>query len=272
MQDPVETNVGRDSFPVAVSGKGQPLLFLHGAPGDQRTWSFHQQTLSGDFLCISITQRWFGTAAWREDGPPFGTHTHAADLVAIVRALDLAPVRVVAWSYSAHVLFKALLDEPDLFHSALVYEPGFPTFVEDGALLRSYWADSEAMFAPVEKEVLAGRPAQAVRMLIDACGGPGYFDRQSEQLRRIHLDSAPMMPLLMGNGAQPASITSADLRAITTPLTITWGSATRAVFAIPSRTAAVLIQGEHEEVAGEGHLWPEQDPPGFCKLIRRRLP
>jgi len=263
--------IGQDRFPLVTLGNGPPLLFLHGAPGDHRTWERHQQLLAPRFRTIAYTQRWFGTAAWRSDGPPFGTATHASDLIAIIEALELAPVRLVAWSYAAHVALLALVHRHDLFHSAMIYEPGVPTYVDDADDLRDFALDANAVFGPIQGQLQGGQLTSAVRELIDASGGPGYFDAQDAALREVHLASATVLPLLMGRGAPPVHLSAADLRSIPVPVSVAWGSNTRSIFEVPSRAASALLSGRHREVAGRGHLWPEEDPAGFCQLVEELI-
>lgn len=259
-----------ECFPVVEAGSGPPLLFLHGAPGDHRTWAPHFRLLEHRFRCIAYTQRGFGASPWRSDGPPLGTLTHAADLAALLQAIEAAPVSLVAWSYSAHVAFQAALESPDLFARILVYEPGVPTYVTDPAALRAWSEDAALMFGPVAEAVAAGDEAEAVRRLIDASGGAGAFDRQAAERRAIHLDGASVMPLLMGGGEPPARIGCAELAESRAPITVAWGAQSRPVFTIPSRAAAACLGGSrHIEVAGAGHLWPEEDPAGFAGLVER---
>src|SRR5215211_5719520 len=61
--------VGEDAFEYVDVGRGPPVLFLHGAPGDWRMWRRHCAALSARFRAISYTQRYFGIVRWRADGP-----------------------------------------------------------------------------------------------------------------------------------------------------------------------------------------------------------
>lgn len=257
-----------DALDVEDVGAGQAVLFLHGAPGDLRTWTPVTDVLGARFRCLAYTQRWFGARSWSAPGSDFGTEAHAADLIGMVEALDLAPVSLVAWSYAGHVALLAALRRPELFQRILIYEPGVGTYVVDPDERARMDADAAAMFPPLAEALGRGDLAEVVRRLIDASGGAGWFDRQPARCRAIHLDSAAMMPLLMGGGAPPADIGAADLASLRAPVSIAWGERTRDLFGVPSRAAAAAITtAQHREVEGAGHLLPEQDPTRFAALV-----
>lgn len=259
---------GDDPFDYRETGHGEPILFLHGAPGDARTFVPVMQRLHDRFRGLSYTQRWFGPHAWSPGGPVFGTDTHAHDLVRVVETLDLAPVSLVAWSFGGHVALAAALARPDLFAKVLIYEPSVGTYVTDPDDLAALSADGASAYPPLFEALGRGDLAEVVRRLIDISGGEGAFDRQPAERRAIHLDSAAMTPLLLGGGAPPADLKVSDLAQLAVPVSIAWGAASRPMFAIPSRAAAAAIPtGRHREIENAGHLLPEEDPDRFAALV-----
>src|SRR5690606_32990700 len=114
-----EIAAGTDRFPCIDTGDGAPVGFLHGALGDRRTWRRQCDALASRFRCVAYTQRYFGDAAWRADGPPFGAGTHGRDLISVCEALGAGPVAVVAWSYAGHAALSAASLRPELFRGML---------------------------------------------------------------------------------------------------------------------------------------------------------
>jgi pimeloyl-ACP methyl ester carboxylesterase len=263
--------VGSDSFPCLDIGAGEPVLFLHGALGDWRTWRRQCEALSQRHRCLAYTQRWFGTSPWRPDGPPFGTNAHAADLVGFIEALGAGPVSLVAWSYAGHVAFEAVLARPDLFRRILVFEPGVPTYVEDPQERAAFSAAAKAAFGPITESMAAGDLIEAVRRLIDASGGEGSFDGQAATCSAIERDNAETLPMLFCQ-TPPKAIAAADLASIRVPVSMAWGARTRPIYKIPSEAAArALANGSHREIPGVGHLWPDHDPGGFAAFVEEWL-
>ena len=261
--------VDGEDFPFIEAGEGAPVVFLHGALGDCRTWERQVRLLGRSARAIAYTQRYFGDAHWRPDGPPFGTRCHGDDLIGFAEALDAGPVSVVAWSYGCHAALHAIRERPELFSRALLYEPGVPSYVSDEAALARFGEDAQAMFGPIFEAAGRGEMEEAVRRLIDGSGGrEGYFEAQDGRRREIELDNAHTMPLLLAQEVPP-EIGAGDLAALRVPVTVMWGGATRPVFSIPSKAAAEAIGGTaHREIAGAGHLWPDEEPEAFVRVGR----
>ena len=259
-------DVGPDRFPVAVDGEGPPVLFVHGAPGDWRTFAPHAALLADRYRCITFTQRWFGTSGWREDGPPFGTSAHAADLIALVQALDVGRVALVAWSYGAHPAMAAAVERPDLFSGLFVYEPGFATFITEPSHHAAYKADAERAWGLVFAASQTGDGEQLLRARWDASGGDGSFDSLPDAAKDELRAGIPALFKLLRQ-TPPAPVTAEALAGMQIPAAGAWGAGSRPCYTIPSEAAADAIGGERQEVPDAGHLWPAFDPDGFARLV-----
>ncbi|MEJ1159002.1 alpha/beta fold hydrolase [Prosthecomicrobium sp. N25] len=257
-----------DRFPVAASGdKGVPVLFLHGALGDLRTFAPHVARLGPERRSLAVTQRWCGTGRWRADGPAFGVGTHAADLVALAEGLGAGPLRVVAWSYAGHVALEAALGRPDLFAGLFLYEPGVRTIPLEPADQDSFAADAGTVFGPIVGAIGAGDLERAVRLLIDSSGGDGCFDALPSGRRAVYLENAHTLPRLVGQ-EPPPPISPEALRGLRVPTRVHWGSRSRPFSRLPAVAVAALVGDAGSGPVEAGHLWPEDDPDGFCEAVR----
>lgn len=266
-----QCTIGADTFPYADAGAGSPVLFLHGALGDRRTFEPHASILSRRFRCLSLTQRYFGDVTWRTDGPHFGVATHARDLVAFLDALGLGAVDLVAWSYAGHVALEAALSRPGLFRRILAYEPGIRTIPLPPEDLACFRDDAQSTFGPIFESVAQGEREEAVRRLIDSSGGPGHFDAAPAERRMVMLENAHTMPLIL-NQEEPPEMSCEALRGLPVPITIAWGETTRPVFKIPAQAVSRCVgTGRAVEIPNVGHLWPDDNPPAFAAFVERWL-
>ncbi|MDB5667108.1 MAG: alpha/beta hydrolase [Alphaproteobacteria bacterium] len=262
--------VGRDRFPIAIQGEGRPILFVHGAPGDWRTFAPHAALLADKYRCITYTQRWFGAEEWREDGPPFGTTLHAHDLIALAESLGGERPVLVAWSYGAHVALAAALMRPDLFSALFAYEPGFGTFVTEPVLLSQYLKDVRAAWAPAFAARDRNDSFGVAKAMSEASLGEGSYSSLNDEQRAIVEDSAPAL-MRMLDQQPPAAITCQELSQMQIPAMIAMGARTRPCYEIPSRAAAACINCDMFEIEDEGHSWPVDNPAGFTRVVDQWL-
>lgn len=260
-------NVNGFALQYVEQGQGETVVLVHGAVSDLRTWDRQRAALAAKYRAIAYTQRYFGTAPWGQNWPPFGATTHAEDLAAFVRALNVGPVHLVAWSYSGQVVLDVALRRPELVRSAFVFEAGDPTYVTDASELKQLSDDGAAFGAGVQA-VQAGNNAEAVRQLIDTVGErKGYFDAQPAALRAIQLDSARTMPLLFSNKPTP-QITCGQLAQIKPRVAIVRGGDSRPTFAVTAdRAARCMPSATRIVIPKANHMWPGDEPKAFADAV-----
>ncbi len=246
----------------------QPLVLLHGAPGDGTLWRPVVAALTRDARVLCPTLRWFGPDPWHDDGSGFGTAAHTAQLIALLEAEADRPAAVVAWSYSTHVLLSALLRRPDLIRRAFLYEPGLSTYLADADDRAAFHADAHRAFGPVADALRTTGAGQAIEALFDSSGGDGCFGALPPDRRDRYRASARIMPLLMGGGQPPANITADDLAGIAVPVTVAFGRQTRPLFEIASRAVARGISSADLRIIEDAdHMLPEKNPVRFASML-----
>jgi len=252
-----------------AQGKGVPVVFIHGAVSDYRTWDRQRVALAAKgYQAISYTQRYFGPQPWGQGWPAFGIQTHADDLVAFLRGLAVGPVHLVAWSYGGQTALAVALSNPELVLSAFIFEPAHPTYVNDPAQLKLLTDDAASYAGPVVQAVQSGDNALAVKRLIDGVGErTGYFDAQSAAAQALQLDSAHSMSVIFAEKNVP-QISCEQLAKVKRPVAIVRGGQVRPYFRIIADTAARCIpSATHIVVPGQKHMWPSEDVIGFTAKV-----
>lgn len=257
---------GNTRLPWVEQGRGAPVVFVHGAVSDYRTWDRQRAALAeSGYRAISYTQRYFGTEPWGQNWPTFGVQTHSEDLTAFIRGLGVGPVHLVGWSYSGHVVLDVALKHPDLVKSAFVFEPGVTSWVTDASALKAIGDDAGAAFGPTVKAMQDGDNVASVRELIDGVGErKGYFDAQPAAVKAVQLDSARTMPMFFADKAPPISCD--QLGQVKPPVAIVRGADSRPFFKLTADAAARCIPNSKRLVVQNQkhkHLWPGGDVAGF---------
>ena len=185
-------DVGGARLAMTTQGTGVPVVFVHGALSDRRTWENQRAAFAERYRFIAYSQRYFGLEAWPDDGATYGPATHAADLIALIQSLGAGPVHVVAWSYGGAVATLAALERPELFRSLSMHEPGLSGLLVDRPEAASAVASFRSSLAPAMQAATGGDLQNSAKRFIEGVYGmqPGSFDQAEMGSRSIILDNA----------------------------------------------------------------------------------
>jgi 3-oxoadipate enol-lactonase len=107
-------------------GHGEPVLLLHGLGSSSRDWENQVSVFAERYRVIIPDLRGHGES----DKPPgpYSIPLFAADIVALIRSLNIGPVHVVGLSLGGFVAFQLAVEHHDLVRSLIVVNsaPGLP--------------------------------------------------------------------------------------------------------------------------------------------------
>lgn len=237
-----------------TGGGGKPIVLIHGWLGDHRTWSGLAPALSPTHRVVALDLRGHGTSSVPAHG--FADVDMAADIVALIRRLELGPAVLMGHSLGTTVATRVAVDAPELVTALVLIDPdygGDPAHRPDLAALANRREDETV------KDGVAG----LFRTRLDAA-------TRSADLRARHLDAVL---------ATPAKVVAESLRAfIDTPTSIRFRPQAEAL--LPARRQPVLsfhgvaARAEWERrqathplsvavvVPGAGH-WIQEEYPGL---------
>ncbi len=163
--------VAPDGVPIAVfeSGRGRPIVLVHGATADHTTWRTSGPLLAARHVLAAIDRRGRGASG---DGPPeepYAIEREFGDLAAIVDEVATtwgAPVDVVGHSYGGRIALGAALRTANL--RRIVSYEGAPPATERG------YQDADAgTVRRIEELVAAGDRDEALATFMrDIVGMP----------------------------------------------------------------------------------------------------
>lgn len=198
------------------SGRGVPVVLVHGAFSDYRYWA--RQLAAGaaaGFRVIAYSRRDFHPNARDSDAALQTADRDAADLIELIEALDLAPAHLVGHSAGGHVALIGAVRRPDLVRSLVLEEGGF---VSDHPMSMRALAEIQPVIGRSVQYRAAGDREAAVRNFIDFVSGEGYFEAASPHTRQIYLDNEHAM------GVRPnAELTCAEAGAVELPVLVVLG-------------------------------------------------
>ena len=254
-------------------GTGAPVVFVHGAFSDLRFWEPQRQAVAQQYRFIALTQRYFGTTPWPDDGKYFAATTHATDLAAFLRQLNAGPVHLVGISYGGVVATLVVLEHPDLVRSLTVLEPGLVSLLADVPEAKPEIDARRKAFEPIGTAAKAGETVQAAKLLFDSVNnqGAGAFDKQPEAVRQMILDNARTVPLLIAAPAPPA-VSCATLGGVKAPTLVASGERTRRYYALLSKAVVRCIPGSRlVTIPKATHPMSIQNPAAFNEALLQFL-
>lgn len=109
-----------------ITGKGQPVLLIHGLGSGARDWGMQVPFLSQNFQVVTFDVRGHG----QSDKPPgpYSIPLFASDTIELIRSLDIAPVHVIGISMGGMIAFQMAVDAPEMVKSLLIVNSG-PEFI-----------------------------------------------------------------------------------------------------------------------------------------------
>ncbi len=243
------------------AGAGEPLVFVHGGGKDLRYWRQQIAPFAAHFRVIAYSRR---HAAPHLNAPPDDAHSprvDAADLRALLEALDVGPAHVVAASIGAVATLVLALERPQAFRSLVLAEPPALALADatprGAALRRAFLTD---VFAPAGRAFRAGDAAGAMRGIIDGFLGGGTFDALPDRARARVMRNAREWEAHVRSPEPFPTLPREALAALRIPTLMLTGDRTTPLHAlVDDELAALLPDVRRVRIPEATHdLWADQ--------------
>lgn len=222
-------------------GAGDPLVFIHGAMGDYRSWRPQWTHFTTRFDCISYSRRYSFP-----NPNELTTHDHnalvdAADLEALLDALLLDSAILVGSSYGGFTALAMAARAPERVKAVVSVEAPmmrYAALTEEGTLISEAFLENAAR--PARAAFIRGDDVEGVRLLTGGISGrapeaipAAVLDRRMTNVRAARSlalsdDEFPWieperlaalpMPILLMSGAETAPVHAAIFRNLCTAM------------------------------------------------------
>lgn len=222
-------------------GAGDPLVFIHGAMGDYRSWRPQWTHFTTRFDCISYSRRYSFP-----NPNELTTHDHnalvdAADLEALLDALSLDSAILVGSSYGGFTALAMAARAPERVKAVVSVEAPmmrYAALTEEGTLISEAFLENAAR--PARAAFIRGDDVEGVRLLTGGISGrapeaipAAVLDRRMTNVRAARSlalsdDEFPWieperlaalpMPILLMSGAETAPVHAAIFRNLCTAM------------------------------------------------------
>ena len=249
-----------------ITGRGEPMVLVHGSWGDHHNWDSVVPALSQSFQVVTFDRRGHSQS---QSGSHQGSFAEdAEDLAELIERLDLAPAHVVGNSGGAAIALRLAAKRPELCRSLVVHEPPLIGLLEDRA---EFQAVVEGFYARVEAVVellKAGEMEAGARRFVETLAfGPGAWDSLPQPMRDTFVRNAPTF-LDEINDPEGLTVDLSSLHAFDRPSLVTTGTESPPFFKpITEAVAQALPSSTSHAFEGAGHVPHVSHPAVYVKIV-----
>lgn len=267
-------------------GAGEPVVFVHGALSDLRSWEHQLLALGRTHRAIAYSRRFHRPNESIDAGADDPWLSHVDDLVGFLRDVEAVPAHLVGNSQGAFISLLTAIRRPDLVRTLVIEEPPvIPLFLSEppraAELLhllatRPRTAIAIGRFggstiAPAQRAFRRGEDDKALRIFgRGVLGKRGYEQLSEERTAQMRENLGPLRAFMLGAGLPP--IREDDVRAIRAPVLLVTGDRSPTVLLrLTDRLEELLPTVERVEIPAASHLMHEDNPSALNEAIVRFL-
>jgi pimeloyl-ACP methyl ester carboxylesterase len=250
-----------------TGGSGEPVLFLHGFLFDGRQYEAQVAALGNQYRCLTLDFRGQGRSAASPGG--YQTEQLTADVLAVIRALGIAPVHLAGLSMGGFAAMRIAARQPAAVRSLILLNTSaaahprgkVPGHLALTAVGRVAGVSGRLLTSRIEAEMYGpafrGDPA-------------GASQREAWNRRWARADRPALAKTMLGIMLRPD--VRGELGDIRAPTLIIAGGADTSLPPRFSHEMHSLIAGSQlVELPGTGHSSPIEDPDGVTMALREFL-
>jgi 2-succinyl-6-hydroxy-2,4-cyclohexadiene-1-carboxylate synthase len=252
---------------VETHGSGEPLLLLHGFSGSGANWAVQVEAFAPHFTVITVDLPGHGRTASPTIPARYGVEYVAADLIAILDALELPSVNLLGYSMGGRLALYTALAYPSRINRLVLESasPGLKTAAERESRIVS----DEALARRIESEGIPTFADYWTNLPLFATQSPEV--RQRLHAQRLHNNPQGLANSLrgMGTGAQPSLWER--LGQLSIPTLLLCGALDAKFAAINAEMHALIPHSTLVTVPGAGHTIHAEQPIHFADDVLRFL-
>jgi len=247
-------------------GRGDTVVFVHGAEGDWRTYEGIRPWISAKYHYVAYSRRYHHPNAWADDGSRYSVDQHIEDLAEFIRGLEVDRVHLVGNSYAGRMAGLFALKYPELLRSVVLGDSSLipPGTAEGRAAMDAIRQDMAKAGAAAK----AGDADRAAMLVWDAVNQPYTFEKAPPGQQKRWLENARTTgPML--SGPAPKAVSCGQVMAIKVRVAVITGALSRDGYrfgneallqCLPAGTPYLQIPEAH-------HKWNEENPDAAGKAL-----
>ncbi len=273
MVAPTKIKVNGVHLAYIEQAQGETIILLHGGQGDYRSWGPQMAVLSQKYRVISYSRRYH----YPNDNPIISKYrsaiTEADDLAAFIHKLKLKRVTLIGTSIGALTALVFAVDHPKMVASLVLAEPPIHEWAKDTpAGLAAYQDFMTRIWEPAGNAFLAGDDTRGMRVMVDAFGGTGSFERLPAPARTAAMQNSRFFKAATSSSHPFPNLSKAKVRRLKMPILLIRGENTILIHKLViEELERLLPNAETVTIPKAGHGSPRENPQAFNDAVAKFL-
>ncbi len=263
--------INGDSIHYIDVGEGDPVVFVHGAFGDYRTWDAQMDTFAQHYRVISYSRRLSYPNNQIDNDSIDVTYTaHAKDLAELLKTLNLEPVHLVGHSAGGTITLLTTIEHPELVRSIVLAEADTESLLTNvphvDSVLNSLYI---TMVKPATEAFKSNNDSEGLNIFVNGVTGDSlYFNKLSQQLQDIMMTNLVETKHNLLYGTPVPHVTCDDLSQIKVPVLLLTGGKSISFFSlINDELYRCLGNREKATIMNATHGVEFERPSEFNKVV-----
>lgn len=247
-----------------TAGQGTPLVFVHGAMGDWRSWAPQWEAFVPHYRCTSYSRRYSHPNRNDMPSPDHSALLEAEDLLGLLDALGVARAVLVGSSYGAFTALALAVAHPARVAALVCVEPAMLCYADFSVAGRAERARfRQAVIEPANEAFRRGDDEAAAALMTGGINGAASSVNGGDAYQRRLQNVRAMRMLALSSNEFPL-LPPAALAALAMPVLLVSGHDTPAIHALTfDNVCAAMPQARVERVAAAGHGVAREQPAAF---------
>ncbi|HSV82622.1 MAG TPA: alpha/beta hydrolase [Ramlibacter sp.] len=251
------------------AGRGTPLVFIHGAMGDWRSWSAQWDAFTARHDCVTYSRRYSFPNRNEMPSPHHSALDEAEDLRLLLAALGWRSAILVGSSYGGFTALALAVAHPARVQALVAVEPPMMRYAELSEAGRAAKAAFRRdTIAPANAAFRAGQDELAGRIMTGGINAGGTGPTTSPEAMERRLQNLRAMKMLALSSDEFPLLPPTRLAGLAMPVLLLSGEDTAPVHReIFTNVCQAMPQAECRRVAGAGHGVSREQPGVFNELV-----
>ena len=236
------------------AGKGVPLIFIHGAMGDWRSWEAQWSAFTAHFDCISYSRRFSFPNQNHQSSPHQSALDEALDLEHLLNLLSIDKAILVGSSYGGFTALALAVQAPQRIQALVAVEPPmmkYAYFTPEGRDIAEAFRTST--IEPANAAFRAGDDVRAAQIMTGGINGATSTVSSGAAMDK-RLQNLQAMKMIALSSDEFPLIPPEQLAALPMPVLLMSGLNTQPVHkAIFDNVVVAMPNAKALRVAGAGH-------------------